>query len=214
MIASGLVGVLVLAGVAVALLARPSVLAHRSNAPAVVGVVVADGGAPVDAVPGGDATWIACGDARCKLPGEACCVYPFPVDRDPAPPASFVCVTAGRCPAPVIGPHGGSGPPSALSCASTSNCTHGDVCCIRVRGLVVWSSCVDEEQCENESEAEEQARERRDPDADGMHAQLCDPRAGARSGCPAKAPCTTKGAVQWQLPPRYGTCGVADEGPY
>ena len=113
-----------------------------------------------------------------------------------------------------IGPRGGAAPPGALRCESSASCQGGDVCCIRVNGFSVSSSCVEPDDCERESEEEERERAKRDPGGEGMHAQLCDPAAGEGAGCPKGVACEAAGAAKWRLPPTFGTCGVAKDGPY
>jgi hypothetical protein len=180
----------------------------RRAAPESHPTFVRDGGAPRASAPGGDLAAIACGEARCAIPDEACCVYPFPPDL-PGIPATFACVTGRGCPPPVIGPRGGPGPPTAMRCSSAANCSGTTVCCVHVDHLTVSSEC---EECPAGAASEAHEKER---EAGGMRARLCDPAIpAARSGCPADAPCAGGGAIQWQLPPGYGTCGIAEEGPY
>src|SRR5581483_12446599 len=102
--------------------------------PTGAGMIVADGGSPTGAGPGGNAVSEPCGDAVCALPGQLCCVYP----NHTAPDFSFACA-AGGCPSDCRPP---ARSPRTLRCSDTANCPAGRVCCIaQTQTMEVASTC-------------------------------------------------------------------------
>ena len=153
------------------------------------GALVAEGGSPGDAGPGGNANTLPCGNAACAIPGQACCVFQ---NATPPPDFSYACYNGG-CPSPSADAGadaqggGGGGGVTALSCSGAANCPPNTVCCVTEIPPIVRSDC----------------RAACGP----SQAQLCDPRA-AISGCaPDAGACSSANVTDWGLPNTYATCG-------
>lgn len=149
-----------------------------ANGPPVLG---GDGGAPLDAGPGGSTTSITCGTTMCALPAQTCCVYPL---ANPPPDFSYACAV-GAC-ADAGG--GGGGPDvTALKCSGAANCPASTVCCVSQTNAGTSSDC--QASCTNKQ------------------AQLCDP-AATPTGCAGDAGvCSNANIGDWGLPGSFGTCG-------
>lgn len=147
-------------------------------------VFTSDGGAPLDAGPGGNTTSIACGSTTCALPAQTCCVYPF---ANPPPDFSYSCATGAGCPDAGGGGGGGGGNVTALKCSGAANCPASTVCCVSQTNAGTSSDC--QTACTKNQ------------------AQLCDP-AAMPSGCAGDAgACSNANIGDWGLPGSFGTCG-------
>lgn len=151
------------------------------------GAVVATGGSPADAGPGGNAQSIPCENATCAIPGQSCCIIN---NANPPPDFSYECVLGTTCPQPAPS-DSGVGHVASLQCTGAANCPGNQVCCMyeQKSPKQVVSQCM--ATCTGPGQA-----------------QLCDPNVPpSQSGCPASAPCSSHGIGDWDIPSGFATCG-------
>ena len=154
-------------------------------------MITTTGGPVTDASLGGDATSLNCGNTSCKLPNEACCLFPI---TNPPPPFYAACSSGGSCPAIPADAGYDAGAATELHCEVQANCGGNTVCCIEAPASGnITAHCVSASACVAS-------------DAGTHSALLCDP-ALTDAGCGGAGACSSTNIATWNLPNGFGTCG-------